>query len=76
MVSGTSSSDVCAPNVERGPISYEDLLRGVVLALRAGGRKEKTLLIYEDSIRMFSEFARPSVSQGSPQWTVIVSAIG
>ena len=58
MASRTSSSNAYAPNVERGPISDEDLIRGFLLALGAGGRKKKTLLIYEDSIRMLSEFTR------------------
>ena len=58
MVSRTSSSDVCAPNVNRESISDEDLIRGFLLALGAGGRKEKTLHIYEESIRMLSDFAR------------------
>ena len=54
MVSKTSSSDVNAPNYGREPISDEDLIRGFILALGAGGRKQKTLTIYEDSIRMLS----------------------
>ena len=58
MVSGTSSSDVNAPNAGREPISDDDLIRGFVLALGAGGRKARTLFIYEDSIRSLSEFAR------------------
>ena len=58
MVSRTSSSDIYAPVVERGPISDDDLLRSFLLALGAGGRKEKTLLNYEASIRMLSEFTR------------------
>jgi hypothetical protein len=58
MVSKTSSSDVYAPNVSPEPISDEDLIRGFILALGAGGRKAKTLTIYEDSIWMLSGFAR------------------
>ena len=58
MVSKTSSSDVSAPNSGREPISDDDLIRGFVLALGAGGRKARTLFIYEDSIRSLSEFAR------------------
>ena len=46
MVSRTSSSDIYAPVVERGPISDDDLLLSFLLALGAGGRKEKTLLNY------------------------------
>ena len=57
MVSKSSSSDVSAPNFNR-VISDEDLIRGFILALGAGGRKQKTLTIYEDSIRMLSGFAR------------------
>ena len=58
MVSKSSSSDVSAPNLNREPISDEDVIRGFILALGAGGRKQKTLTIYEDSIRMLSDFAR------------------
>jgi len=58
MVSGVSSSNVSAPNFTREPISDEDLIRGFLLALGAGGRKEKTLHIYEESIQMLSAFAR------------------
>ena len=58
MISKTSSSDVNAPNLNREPISDDDLIRGFILALGAGGRKEKTLYIYEESIRMLSDFAR------------------
>ena len=58
MVSRSSSSDVSAPNFNRESISDEDLIRGFLLALGAGGRKEKTLHIYEESIRMLSDFAR------------------
>ena len=55
MVSKRSSSDVNAPNFGREPISDEDLIRGFILALGAWGRKEKTLTIYYDSIRMPSD---------------------
>ena len=58
MVTKRSSSDVSAPNYTREPISDEDLIRGFILALGAGGRKAKTLTIYEDSIRMLSVFAQ------------------
>ena len=58
MATKRSSSDVYAPNYNREPISDEDLIRGFILALGAGGRKAKTLTIYEDSIRMLSDFAR------------------
>jgi len=34
------------------------LIREFILALGAGGRKQKTLTIYEDPIRMLSVFAR------------------
>ena len=43
MVSKSSSSDVSAPNFNREPISDEDVIRGFILALGAGGRKQKTL---------------------------------
>ena len=58
MVSETSSSDVSVPNFSREAISDEDLLRGFLLALGAGGRKPKTLHIYEESIQMLSDFTR------------------
>ena len=58
MVSRMSSLDVNAPNYYGEPISDEDLIRGFLLALGAGGRKEKTLHIYEESIRMLFDFAR------------------
>ncbi len=58
MVTKRSSSDVNAPNFIPEPISDGDLIRGFILALGAGGRKVKTLTIYEDSIRMLSDFAR------------------
>ena len=58
MVSKSSSSEVSAPNFNRESISDEDLIRGFLLALGAGGRKGKTLHIYEESIRMLSDFAR------------------
>ena len=41
----------------------EELVRGFLLALGAGGRKQRTLQIYEDSIRRLSDFAG---SQGLP----------
>ena len=43
MVSGTSSPDVDAPNFNRESISDDDLICGLILALEAGGRKEKNL---------------------------------
>ena len=58
MISKTSSSDVSAPNSTRRPISDQDLIRGFLLALGAGGRKSRTLFIYEDSIGRLSEFAQ------------------
>ena len=58
MASQSSSSDVSTPNFNREPISDEDVIRGFILALGAGGRKQKTLTIYEDSIKMLSVFAR------------------
>ena len=58
MVAKPSSSDVNAPNSGRGLISDDDLIRGFIMALGAGGRKSRTLFIYEDSIRSLSDFAR------------------
>ena len=51
MTSKTTSSNVCAPNSGPGSIPDDDLIRGFLLALEAGGRKPRTLFIYEDSIR-------------------------
>ena len=56
MTISSSSSDFNAPNFTHESISDEDLIRGFILALGAGGRKVKTLTIYEDSIRMLSDF--------------------
>ena len=58
MVSQSSRSDITTPNFKREQVSDEDVIRGFILALEAGGRKQKTLTIYEDSIRMLSVFAR------------------
>ena len=58
MATKSSSSDVSAPNSQREPISDEALIQGFILALGAGGRKSRTLFIYEDSIRRLSEFAQ------------------
>ena len=52
-----SGPNVNAPNVNRETKSENDLLNGFILALGAGGRKQKTLTIYEDSIRMVSDSA-------------------
>ena len=57
MVSSMSGSDVNAPNFNREIISDNDLLRGFILALGAGRRKQKTLTIYEDIIGMLSDFS-------------------
>ena len=38
-------------------MSDGNVIRGFILALGAGGRKQKTLTIYEDSIKMLSVFA-------------------
>ena len=46
------------PNFKREPMSDGNVIRGFILALGAGGRKEKTLYIYEESIRMLSDFAQ------------------
>jgi len=58
VVSQSSRSDITTPNFKREQVSDEDMIRGFILALGAGGRKQKTLTIYEDSIRMLSVFAR------------------
>lgn len=58
MVSQSSRSDITTPNFKREQVSDEDVIRGFILALGAGGRKQRTLTIYEDSIRMLSVFAR------------------
>jgi len=58
VVSQSSRSDITTPNFKREQVSDEDVIRGFILALGAGGRKQKTLTIYEDSIRMLSVFAR------------------
>ena len=58
MVSKSSRSDITTPNFKREQVSDEDVIRGFILALGAGGRKQRTLTIYEDSIRMLSVFAR------------------
>ena len=58
MVSQSSRSDITTHNFKREQVSDEDVIRGFILALGAGGRKQKTLTIYEDSIRMLSVFAR------------------
>ena len=58
MVSKRSSSDISAPNFPGKAITDDNLIRGFILALGAGGRKEKTLYIYEGSIRMLSDFAQ------------------
>ena len=51
MTSKTTSSDICAANSEPESIPDDDLIRGFLLSLGAGGRKQRTLFIYEDSIR-------------------------
>ena len=58
MVSQSSRSDITTPNFKREQVSDEDVIRGFILALGAGGRKQKTPTIYEDSVRMLSVFAR------------------
>ena len=54
----SSSSDVSAPNCQGEPIPDEDLIRGFILALGAAARKQKTLVIYEDSVRMLADLAQ------------------
>ena len=48
---------VFSPNSDVGCKTDEELVRGFLLALGAGGRKQRTLDIYEESIRMLSDFA-------------------
>ena len=57
MVCKSSGSDVGQLDSNLLSKSNEELLCGFLLALAAGGRKEKTLQIYGESIRMLSEFA-------------------
>jgi site-specific recombinase XerD len=45
-----------APNADVECKTDEELVRGFSLALGAGGRKQRTLQIYEESIRMQSDF--------------------
>ena len=54
---------VFTPNSALECKTDEELVRGFLLALGAGGRKQSTLQIYEESIRMLSDFAG---SQGLP----------
>ena len=56
MASKISTSQVHAPNFIGSPISDDDLLGGFLLALWTGGRQEKTLLIFEESVRAISNF--------------------
>ena len=66
-----ASSHVYAPNISPESISDEDLIRGFLLALGAGGRKEKTLHIYEESITMLSDFLKglglPPLAEVKPE---------
>jgi len=39
MVSHSTGSDVCAPDLSNDLSPDEDLIRGLILALEAGGRK-------------------------------------
>ena len=48
---------VFAPNSKVECKTDEELVRGFLLALGAGGRKQSSLQIYEESIRMLSDFA-------------------
>ena len=58
MKSGRSNPHISTPDFQPEPVSDEDLIRGFLLALGAGGRKEKTLHIYEESITGLSNFAQ------------------
>ena len=51
MARKSSSSDVRAPNYSSEPLSDDHRIRGFTISLVAGGRKPRTLFIYEDSIR-------------------------
>ena len=57
------SSHVYAPNFQPEPISNDDLIRGFLLALGGSGRRERTLEIYGQSLKMLSDFVR---SNGLP----------
>jgi site-specific recombinase XerD len=49
-------ASVFAPNSDRECKADEEIVRGFLLALGAGGRKERTLQLYEESIVMLSDF--------------------
>ena len=61
MTSRASSSHVSAPNLRArltpDQASDDELIRDFTLSLGASGGKEKTLVTYEESIRMLSRFA-------------------
>ncbi len=57
------NSHLSAPNVQPEPISDEDLIRSFLLALGSSGKREKTLTIYGESVKMLSNFAR---AEGMP----------
>jgi hypothetical protein len=65
MATKTSSSDIYAPNSRKSLATpdvpetvFDDaLLRGFTLDLGASGRADKTLDIYEKSVRALSDFA-------------------
>ena len=66
MASRSSSSHVRARKVSvrltdfpiSEPVSDDDLIRGITVALGASGRADKTLSTYEQALRMLSGFAR------------------
>ena len=62
MSTKSSRSHPSAPNFSvrhvLEPISNEDLLRGYFLALGAAGRKDKTLVTYQESLGLLRDFAR------------------
>ena len=76
MVAKRSNSDVSAPNFTREPISDVDLIRGFLLALGAGGRKQKTLDIYEKASSPFPTSPGVSGYPDWPPWTAPTSATG
>jgi site-specific recombinase XerD len=63
MASKTSSSHVRAPNSPLEATPDDGLIRGFKLSLGASGRAEKTVVTYEDAVRLLSGFAR---DQGMP----------
>ena len=53
MVSKRSSSDISAPNFPGKAITDDNLIRGFILALGAGGRKEKLSISMKEASGCF-----------------------